>query len=151
MPQPAPGSTQLVMDRLASDWHLPSIPAHAPSAQIGLFEAAGIMILSSSTRILHMNSRARTLMGLFGEAHESWPNLTSDCLPSILLEFCRDILSELALRTETQDWARFEIRRVCHMVSPPLLLRGFGIPTVANREPQMILTLQSCITHPSCL
>jgi hypothetical protein len=105
---------------------------------------SGIILLSASTRILHMNSHARALMGLFGEAYRLWPNLAPESMPSILLEFCRTILSELERRTQVGDCAQFEMRRICHMVTPPLLLRGFGVSTSVSREPQMILTLQPC-------
>ncbi len=107
---------------------------------------SGMIVLSSSFRVLHMNRRARALMRLFGEAHELWPNLAPESMPTILSEFCRDILAELERRRDMRDWAQFEIRRVCHMVTPALLLRGFGVPAMANREPQMILTLQPCGT-----
>lgn len=104
-----------------------------------------MIVLSSSFRILHINLQARALMRLFGEAPELWPNLGPESMPTILSEFCHDILTELGRRREMRDWAQFEIRRICHMVAPPLLLRGFGVPASANREPHMILTLQPCI------
>ncbi|MBA5867951.1 MAG: hypothetical protein GDA67_14755 [Nitrospira sp. CR1.3] len=89
-----------------------------------------------------MNARARVLMGLFGEALELWPNLSPESMPSILLEFCGEIMSESERRAQAGDRAQFEMRRVCHMVTPPLLFRGFGVSTSASGELQMILTLQ---------
>ncbi len=109
----------------------------------------GVMILSSSCRILHMNKQACALMRLFGEAHELWPNLASESMPSILLEFCHEILSELERRREARDWTQCEIRRVCHMVTPPLMLRGFAVPTAARHESHMILTLQPSSGPPA--
>lgn len=87
-------------------------------------------------------------MGLFGEVHELWPSLAPESMPLILLEFCRDIMSEWERRIEKRDWAQFEMRRICHMVTPPLLLKGFGVRTSPGREPQMILTLQLCDALP---
>jgi hypothetical protein len=107
-----------------------------------------MIILSASMRVLHMNGNARALMSRFGEKHELWPNLAPESMPSILLEFCRDILSELQRRTEAGDWTQCDVRRVCHMVTPPLLLKGFAMPTANHREPRMILTLQSCTSLP---
>lgn len=102
------------------------------------------MILSSSMRILHMNGKARTLMALFGEAHELWPHLSPESLPAILTEFCGGLLAELRRHAGGHRWAEVEMRRVCHMVTPALLLRGFGMPGSDGQEPRMILTLQLC-------
>jgi hypothetical protein len=102
------------------------------------------MVLSSSLRILHINGRARTLMTLFGGAHELWPHLSPESMPAILTEFCGNVLAELPRYADSQEWAEFEMRQVCHMVTPALLLRGFGMPATDGREPRMILTLQPC-------
>jgi hypothetical protein len=95
-----------------------------------------------------MNQEACGLMRLFGEAHGLWPNLASESMPSILLEFCHEILTEMERRHDAHDWAQCEIRRVCHMVTPPLMLRGFAVPTAALHKSHMILTLQLS-SHPS--
>lgn len=118
--------------------------AVAPNLQPALLDPSdsGVILLSSSSRVLHMNSRARALMALFGESHELWPNPGPESMPSILLEFCGEIMSELERRIQTGDDGQFEMRRICHMVTPPLLLRGFGISTSVSREVQMVLTLQ---------
>ena len=103
---------------------------------------AGVLLISSSPRILHMNHRARTLLKMCGEARE-WPDPGLECMPSILKEFCRDLLSELARRGD-RDWPHFELRRVCHMMTPPLLLRGFAVsPASPDRAAQMMLTVQA--------
>ena len=105
---------------------------------------AGLLVLSSSMRILHINDRARTLLALFGEAYELWPNLTSEAMPAILTEFCGHVFAELRRQSGSHEWTEFEMRRVCHMVTPALLLRGFGMPSIAGQESRMILTLQPC-------
>jgi hypothetical protein len=102
---------------------------------------SGMIVFSSSARILHMNRPARALMALFGKSHELWPQMAPESMPSILTEFCYEVLTQLQRRIEAQDWAQFEIRRICHMVTPPLLLTGFGVPNSTNRELRIILTL----------
>lgn len=121
-----------------------SIDAHDTTTGTSLvaYYEAGVIVLSSSGRMLHMNGQARTLMALFGEAHELWPHLAPESLPSILTEFCREVFAQLYSRIEGKDWAQLEVRRVCYMVTPPLLLRGFGVPHLSQQEPRMILTLQ---------
>ena len=106
---------------------------------------SGMIVFSSPTHILHMNGQARSLMALFSESRDCWVLPTHESMPSILTEFCHAVLEELRGRIDAHDWAQFEIRRVCHMVTPPLLLRGFGVPDSARQQPRVILTLQSLV------
>jgi hypothetical protein len=104
----------------------------------------GMMVLSSSMRILHMNGQARVLMAHLGVACELWPHLSPESMPAILIEFCGHVLSELRRQAGSQQWTALEMRRVCHMVTPALLLRGFGMPETDGWDPRMILILQPC-------
>ena len=108
-----------------------------------------MIVFSSSARILHMNGPARALMALFGKSHELWPQMASESMPSILTEFCYDVLAQIQRRIEAQDWAQFEMRRICHMVTPSLLLTGFGVPNSSNREIRIILTLNPLPSAPA--
>ena len=110
---------------------------------------SGMIVFSSSARILHMNGPARALMALFGTSHDLWPQMTPESMPSILTEFCYDVLAQLRRRTEAQDWAQFEMRRICHMVTPSLLLTGFGVPNSTDHELRVILTLSHLPATPS--
>ena len=105
---------------------------------------AGMMVLSSSLHILHMNGQARALMANLGVACELWPHLSPESMPAILIEFCSHVLSELRRQSGSQQWTALEMRRVCHMVTPALLIRGFGMPETDGRDPRMILILQPC-------
>lgn len=125
-----------------------TVPGRATLFKSATSPDTGLMVLSSSLRILHINGPARSLMALFGEAHELWPYLSPESMPAILIEFCGSLLTELRRQADSQEWAEFEMRRVCHMVTPPLLLRGFGMPAMDGREPRMILTLQPCSSSP---
>ena len=109
---------------------------------------SGMIVFSSSARILHMNAQARALMALFGASHERWPQMAPESMPSILTECCLDVLAQLRRQIEAQDWTQFEMRRICHMVTPPLLLTGFGVPSSSNREIRVILTLTPLLSFP---
>jgi hypothetical protein len=102
---------------------------------------SGLIVLSSSARILHMNGPARALMALFGTSYELWPQMAPESMPPILKEFCYDVLAQLKRRIREEDWTQFEMRRTCHMITPSLLLIGFGVPATTNREIRIILTL----------
>lgn len=69
-------------------------------------------------------------------------------MPSIITEFCLDVLAQLRRRVEAQDWTQFEMRRICHMVTPSLLLTGFGVPSSSTREIRVILTLTPLLSIP---
>jgi hypothetical protein len=83
-------------------------------------------------------------MAHFGAAYERWPHLSPESMPAILTEFCGNVLLELRRHADSQEWTALDIRRVCHMVTPALLLRGFGMPETNGRDPRMILILQPC-------
>src|SRR4029077_7534939 len=107
-----------------------------------------MIVFSSSARILHMNEQARALMALFGTSHERWPQMAPESMPSSLTEFGCDVLAQLRRRIEAQDWEQFEMRRICHMVTPSLLLTGFGVPNSTDREIRVILTLTPLPSTP---
>lgn len=109
---------------------------------------SGMIVFSSSARILHMNGPARTLMALFGQSHEFWPQMAPESMPSFLTEFCRDVLAQLQYHIDTEAWAQFELRRTCHMVTPSLLLTGFGVPSSTDRELRVIVTLDPLRSFP---
>src|SRR4029077_1807445 len=109
---------------------------------------SGMIVFSSSARILHMNGPARALMALFGTSHELWPQMAPESMPSILTEFCYDVLAQLQRRIEAEDWTQFEMRRICHMVTPSLFLTGFGVPNSTNGEIRIILTLTPLPSTP---
>ena len=109
---------------------------------------SGMIVFSSSARVLHMNGPARALMALFGTSHELWPQMAPESTPLILTEFCYDVLAQLQQRIEMHDWAQFEMRRICHMVTPSLLLTWFGVPNSTNREIRIILTLNPLPSTP---
>lgn len=109
---------------------------------------SGMIVFSSSARILHMNGPALALMALFGTSHERWPQMAPESMPSILTEFCYDVLAQLRRRIEAQDWAQFEMHRICHMVTPSLLLTGFGVPNSTDHELRIILTLSPIPSLP---
>ena len=109
---------------------------------------SGMIVFSSSARILRMNGPAHTLMSLFGTSYEHWPELAPESMPSIITEFCLDVLAQLRRQIEAQDWTQFEIRRICHMVTPSLLLTGFGVPSASNSEIRVVLTLTPLFSTP---
>jgi hypothetical protein len=111
-------------------------------------DVSGMIVCSSSARILHMNGPARALMALFNTSHDLWPQVTPESIPSIFTELCDDVQAQLQRRIEAKDPAQFEIRRICHMVTPPLLLTGFGVQNSTNREVRVILTLTPLPSNP---
>ncbi|HEU4685034.1 MAG TPA: hypothetical protein VFS39_11095 [Nitrospira sp.] len=138
--------SQSVHPSFATSQALQAFPPTLPSLGPEPLDTAdpGVMLLSATPRITHMNSRARALLKLFGEIREIGINVGPECLPSVLQELCRDLLREVLARRDQQEWTNFELRRICHMVSPPLLFRGFAVSNQPGREPQMILTVQPC-------
>ena len=138
--QPSPHN-QATSQRDISSPEVTADGTHAVQSPLLASPDSGMIVFSSSGRILHMNGQARMLMAIFGKSHELWPQMAPESMPSILTEFCYDVLAQLQRQIEARDWTQFEMRRVCHMVTPSLLFTGFGVPDSTNRELRVILTL----------
>lgn len=67
------------------------------------------------------------------------------------MKVCETLLSELHRDGELRQWTSLEIHQVCHMVTPALLLRGFGTPKSDGRDPSMVLILQPYHPGPTPL
>jgi hypothetical protein len=100
---------------------------------------SGMIVFSSSARILYMNGPARTLMALFGKSHElwrRWHRVHALHPHGVLLRRA----GTTQRRVEAQDWAHR---------NAPHLLHGHTLPPAhrvwcansTNREIRVILTL----------
>lgn len=110
--------------------------------RFGYHPDSGLLVLSSSRQIVHIDAQARKLLALFGQAYEHSPCLSLESMPSIITEFSEKVFTELRIRHNCHNWPEADVRQVCHMVKPPLLLRGFGMPPAEGQEPRMVLVLQ---------
>ena len=91
---------------------------------------SGIVVLSASMQLLHMNRQASELSKKINAAEHGGGSLKSahGVLPTALTELCGEIIKALHVRTEAKDWEQFEIKRVAGNPEQPILLRGFGLP-----------------------
>ncbi|MBV6471706.1 MAG: hypothetical protein NBKEAIPA_03646 [Nitrospirae bacterium] len=91
---------------------------------------SGIVVLSSSMQLLHMNRQAAELSKLMHISHTGGglPKTANGVLPAVLTELCAEIIKALQVRTEAKDWEQFEIKRIAGNPNQPILLRGFGLP-----------------------
>ncbi len=91
---------------------------------------AGIVVLSSSMQLLHMNRQAAELSKLINMAENGGAPAKSaqGVLPSALTELCTEVLKALQVRTEAKDWEQFEVKRIAGNTNQPVLIRGFGLP-----------------------
>src|SRR5437867_1215643 len=90
----------------------------------------GIVVLSSSMQLLHMNRQAAELSTQINKAEngKEYKKIAHGVLPAALTELCAEILKVLQVRTEAKDWEQFEVKRLAGNPARPILLRGFGLP-----------------------
>lgn len=106
---------------------------------------AGIVVLSSSMQLLHMNRQAAELSKLINMAENGGAPAKSaqGVLPSALTELCTEVLKALQVRTEAKDWEQFEIKRIAGNPNQPVLLRGFGLPDRGGIQyARLVVTLE---------
>ncbi len=91
---------------------------------------SGIVVLSASMQLLHMNRQASELAKKINAAEQGGnsPKSAHGVLPAALTELCGEIIKALQVRTEAKDWEQFEVKRVTGDPNQPVLLRGFGLP-----------------------
>lgn len=106
---------------------------------------SGIVVLSSSMQLLHMNRQATELSKLINMAENGGKpaKAAQGVLPSALTELCAEIIKALQVRTEAKDWEQFEIKRVAGNPNQPVLLRGFGLPDRSGiQHARLVVTLE---------
>lgn len=90
----------------------------------------GIIVLSSSLQLLHMNRQASELCKKINKVEHSGDHSKQahGVLPTALTELSSEIIKALTVRTEAKDWEQFEVKRLAGASEQPILLRGFGLP-----------------------
>lgn len=90
----------------------------------------GIVVLSTSMQLLHMNRQAAILGRYINQAEKGTSDgrFATGVLPASLTELCNEIVKALHVRTEAKDWEQFEVKALAGDPNRPILLRGFGLP-----------------------
>lgn len=106
---------------------------------------AGIVVLSSSMQLLHMNRQAAELSKLINMTENGGTpaKAAHGVLPSALTELCAELIKALQVRTEAKDWEQFEVKRIAGNPNQPVLLRGFGLPDQGGvQHARLVITLE---------
>lgn len=106
---------------------------------------AGIVVLSSSMQLLHMNRQAAELSKQvnMNENGGAPARAAQGVLPAAVTELCSEIIKALQVRTEAKDWEQFEIKRVAGSPKQPILLRGFGLPDKGGiQHARLVVTME---------
>ncbi len=105
----------------------------------------GIVVLSSSLQLLHMNRQASELCKKINQAEHTAesPKQAHGVLPTALTELSSEIIRALTVRTEAKDWEQFEVKRLAGASEQPILLRGFGLPDRGGiNNARLVITME---------
>ena len=95
-----------------------------------LLGGPGIVVLSPSLQVLHINRQAHLLIcdlvPTIPEAQH--PNHRTDVLPPALINLAGEILSVLRSRHKISEKGQFEIRHSANESGKPVFIRGVGVP-----------------------
>lgn len=105
---------------------------------------SGIVVLSASMQLLHMNRQASELAKKINASEHGSANKSAHgVLPAALTELCGEIIKALHVRTEAKDWEQFEVKRVTGDPNQPVLLRGFGLPDPSGiQAARLVVTME---------
>ena len=98
----------------------------------------GIVVLSASMQLLHMNRQASELAKQINVSEHGGGSSRAahGVLPTALTELCGEIV-------KAKDWEQFEIKRVAGNPEQPVLLRGFGLPDRGGVQfARLVVTLE---------
>lgn len=105
----------------------------------------GIVVLSATMQLLHMNRQAAELSKQINAAESGGKasKAAQGVLPTTLTELCGEIIKALHVRTEAKDWEQFEVKRVAGDPNQPVLLRGFGLPDRGGiQHARLVVTME---------
>ena len=91
----------------------------------------GIVVLTPSLQILHMNDQAQILISDMVPSTTpaaQQPNNRTEILPPALITLSREIIKVLRRRHERSEEGQFEIRYVADESGKPVFIRGMGVP-----------------------
>ncbi len=111
----------------------------------------GIVVLSTSMQLLHMNRQAVDLSRQINESEKDSKEgkVASGVLPTCLTELCGEIVKALHVRTEAKDWEQFEVKALAGDPDHPILLRGFGLPDRGGIEhSRIVVTMEEVGRQP---
>ena len=111
----------------------------------------GIVVLSTSMQLLHMNRQAVDLSRKINECEKDSKDgkVASGVLPACLTELSGEIVKALHVRTEAKDWEQFEVKALAGDPDHPILLRGFGLPDRGGIEhSRIVVTMEEVGRQP---
>lgn len=123
----------------------PTQPADQSDGLVDQRAGSGIVVLTASMQLLHMNRQASELAKKINSAEQTGNAARSahGVLPTALTELCGEIIKALHVRTEAKDWEQFEVKRVTGDPNQPVLLRGFGLPDRGGVEhARLVVTME---------
>ncbi len=86
----------------------------------------GIVVLSPSMQILHMNRRAMDLLNQL--EHTAQSTGAERAVTAPLHQHCQDILEALQARLGSNNWKQFRQQRTIVDSTHSILVNGFGLP-----------------------
>lgn len=86
----------------------------------------GIVVLSPTLQVLHMNRQAVVLLNRLEHIAE---RIGSErAVAALLHQHCQDIVGTLQERLESNNWEQFQQYRMIGDSTHPILVKGFGLP-----------------------
>lgn len=105
----------------------------------------GVVVLSSSMKLLHMNRRAAELLRPVTrtEGGPAGNQVAQAVLPAAAAELIADIYNVLRLPSEGKRGDLFEVTRQVGNPAQPMVLHGFGVSDKRGLEPaRIVITIE---------
>jgi len=101
----------------------------------------GIVVLSPSLQVLHMNRRALVLLNQL--EHTGQSVVAERTVAAPLHQHCQDIIETLQARLKSNNWEQFQQYSMIGGSTNTILLKGFGLPDQRGLSYSRIVVLLS--------
>lgn len=101
----------------------------------------GIVVLSTSLEVVHMNRRALTLLAQLEDRIQRIGS--GQALTTPLHQHGRDIIETMQERLASDNWTQFQHDRTIADAIHPILVKGFGLPDRRGLSHSRVMMLLS--------
>lgn len=104
----------------------------------------GVIVLTHQGQLLYLNHEATELCAEINQARLG--QVARGVLPIEVVNLCHAIAEQITVDADVKAWEGTHIRLMIADLAPPMLLRGFGIPGLGDKQTTRIIIMMDRIT-----
>src|SRR2546427_10819533 len=115
------------------------LPTDVAQAASEIRTNPGVIVLTHQGQLLYLNHEATELCAEINQARLG--QVARGVLPIEVVNLCHAITEQVTAVQDVKDWEGTHIRLVISDLTPPMLLRGFGIPGPSEADQARVIIM----------